>query len=1074
MKTDAANCEYILGLDLGSASIGWALIGLDSSRQPQKLLKAGVRIFEPGVEGSTLEIEQGKDKSKAIARRTARLQRRQLRRRAARQRDLFRLLQSQGLLPESDPNISDASLQRHLILNDLDSALRVSAQGMANLKPGIGSAIEQLLPYYLRKAALDRKLEAYELGRVLYHLIQRRGFKSNRREGKSTKDKVEELGKVKLGISELARDIKTSDARTLGEYFASLDPHSQKVRRRWTARKMFEDEFELIWNTQQAYAPQSLTAELKKEIARLLFYQRPIASQEHLIGHCELEKEERRAPWASLDAQRFRLLQKVNDLMIVLPGQFVEVALTAEERQKTLDALQNAGDQKFTALRKLLALPRQSQFNLERGDEKTLRGNRTNTLMRTAFGEFWDEMTQDEKNAVVKVWVDTESEDRLVDLCLKRWALDEPSARLLAAKNPEDGYCGLSLKAIRKLLPIMETGMSFKTAEKEIYGERFSGGEPRDFLPIVREALPELRNPAVERALSEMRKLVNAIVREYGKPYEIRIEMARELRKSRKEREKTTKNNRDRERLREKAKARILAECGFQNPSRDDVQKALLFDECGGICPYTGRAIEFSSLFGDTQFDVEHIIPLSRYPDDSFLNKTLCYHEENRSVKRGRTPWEAYGTDEERWSAIELRVQKFSNPAKLRRFQLRSEEELGEFTARQMNDTRYTTRLAADLLAELYGGRDISRGDGTNRRVVFATSGQVTATLRRSWLLEGILREAIPSANGESKGKPRTDHRHHAVDAIVIGLTNEKTIKMMSTVAAQAVATRLGSRTFRSIQSPWPSFVDSIRPQVEQMIISHRPEHKMTGALHDETNYGRPYDQGKKTYVHIRKPLASLSAKDIEGIVDPMIRATVHSKADALGGDLSKCETANDWPTLTASDGRQIPIRKARIRKVMKVTQIAQGSRQRFVQPGNNHHVTVFAQLDVNGRERWDSVPVSLLKVSERKRRGERIVQRNYLDAEESVFKFSLMGGDTVELHKSCDHKNGVCSPALYRLRSIESDGHLFLVRITDARLIKDIAASGERWRPCADALRKLDCRKVVVDLLGRVHPASD
>lgn len=227
MNRNTAATQYTLGLDLGSASIGWALVELDSYHRPTGLLNAAVRIFEPGVEGSSLDIEQGKDKSKAVARREARLHRRQLRRRAARQRDLFLLLQRQEFLPAAPDSSADLSSQRHQVLNELDRAL--AAELRLHIAAQDAEAVEQVLPYYLRKLALDRKLTAYELGRVFYHLIQRRGFKSNRREGKKQKD---DIGEVKAGISELSAQIAASGARTLGEYFAGLNPHQRRIRGR--------------------------------------------------------------------------------------------------------------------------------------------------------------------------------------------------------------------------------------------------------------------------------------------------------------------------------------------------------------------------------------------------------------------------------------------------------------------------------------------------------------------------------------------------------------------------------------------------------------------------------------------------------------------------------------------------------------------------------------------------------------------------------------------------------------------------------------------------------------------------
>ena len=895
----------------------------------------------------------------------------------------------------------------------------------------------------------------------------------NRREGKKQN---EEIGKVKAGISELSAQIAASGARTLGEYFAGLNPHERRIRSRWTARSMYENEFSLIWQSQQAHRQDLLSEEFKAQLCELLFFQRPIAAQEHLIGFCELEARERRAPWVSLEAQRFCVLQKVNNLAVIIPGDLSERKLWASERKDVYELLDQEADQSFPAIRRKLGL-KQAHFNLERSGEKKLRGNRINALMRRVFADSWQEMPYETQTEIVSRWASAESEDELVTWLKTNWALDECAARELAKSHPEHGYCSLSLKALCKVLPRMANGEAYETVRRALYPDLFKPKTPLDVLPVGRKALPPLRNPAVERALTELRKVVNAIVREYGKPYEIRIEMARELRRSRKERGEATRRIRTNQKNREEAKAKIPRECGIQNPSRADIEKALLFEECNGICPYTGRTIEFTSLFGDSQFDIEHIIPLSHCPDDSFLNKTLCYHEENRSRKRGRTPWEAYGADEEQFNLIVQRVQSWMprNEAKLRRFLLRSESELEAFTARQMNDTRYTTRLAVDLLSTLYGGRDVPRGDGTNRMVIHATTGMVTATLRKSWGLEAILREAAPAANAEHRGNPRTDHRHHAIDAITIALTSEATVQRMSVAAANAPGWQQDRRVFRTLESPWPNFVDSIRPIVQGMIVSHRPEHKMSGAFHDETNYGRPRLEGKKSYVHVRKLISGLGEKDVASIVDPVVRRAVKEKFDSLGGDLRRCESANDWPTLLAANGRIIPIRKARIRRVLDVSVIGRGSRERFVKPSNNHHVEIFAKLDERGKEaRWESIVVSLLEAAERKRKGEPIVAHTYPEPDDYVFKFSLMGGDTVELHRNCDHSAALCVSALYRLRSIEGAGVLFFVRVTDARLKKDIASAKERWRPGADALRRMDCKKIVVDLLGKTHLASD
>ncbi len=166
-----------------------------------------------------------------------------------------------------------------------------------------------------------------------------------------------------------------------------------------------------------------------------------------------------------------------------------------------------------------------------------------------------------------------------------------------------------------------------------------------DFLPPV-ERWQEIRNPGVTRTLTELRKVMNAIIRQSGRPMEIRIELARDLRQTKAQREKSWKKEpRESSVSRDKAAKKILDEVGLGRPSNDDIRKVLLAEECQFTCHYTGRTIQMAALIGrDSQYDIEHIIPFSRPLDNSFANLTLCYHEENRNVKRNQTPGEAYSS----------------------------------------------------------------------------------------------------------------------------------------------------------------------------------------------------------------------------------------------------------------------------------------------------------------------------------------------------------------------------------------------------------------------------------------------
>lgn len=1054
-----AQPKYALGIDLGSASLGWAMIALDKSENPVRILNAGVRIFDPAVTGN---IERGQDESNAVARRNARLVRRQLRRRAARQKELFQILQKHDLLPTSSSSFGDTSEQRHQTLNQLDKQLAAKWSSKS-----AGASFADLPLYCLRRAALYQPLDLYEIGRIVYHLSQRRGYKSNRREGGKPK-KDDDTGKVVQGISDLQSAMGTM---TLGEYFATLDPHAQKVRRRWTSRSMYEDEFARIWQAQSAHYPKILTEVLHREIKHLLFFQRPIKAQAHLIGNCELEPDQRRASWATLEAQRFRVLQKVNDLEVIYPGKIHGVPLTPEQRQIVFALLDEKGDQKFETIRKRLGLGENVGFNLQRGGDKTLRGNNVNKLMLDAFGDRWRTMPEGEKRRVIDEWRSIEAPESLKRHALSAWNICEEKADKLANTKAPDGYCNLSRKAINRLMPLLMEGVRFAAAKQQIPEYRPKLKEPLPSIPPVHEALPTLRNPAVERALTETRKVVNAIIAKYGKPVQVRVELARDLKKSRQDRAKITKALNEKKKERDNARA-LLREIPIQQPSRDDIEKVLLFQECGGICPYTGKPIEFSSLFGsEPQFDVEHIIPFSRFPDNSFKNKTLCYHEENRHVKGGKTPFEAY-PDPETYAAILNRVRAWPvpNKEKQRRFELHTLEELEGFTNRRLTDTQYASRLACELISTLFGGEKVPNGDGTNRQVVFASSGTVTASLRKTWGLEAILREPEPSSNGQNKGKPRTDHRHHAIDAITIALTAQRVIQSLSRSASADPIFPQTHRAFRGLQCPWPDFVPSIRPHIERLITSHRPEHKLSGGLHKETIYGEPYAIQGKHFVNVRRSLSSLTAKQIENIVDEKIKAAVISKLAEHGGNskLFIMEQPETLPFLTTYKGKRIFIKRVRVREAASLDTLRELPGNRFVEPNSIHHVEIFVVRE-HGRERWHGEVVDIMQAFERLRKKQPIVRRalDLGDGVEAEFLFSLLKGDTVEM-------NFQGARQLFRVKKFYSAGPIWFTGVNNAQSDDEQKRAKTTWSRTPNALKEMNMRKVMIDLLGKVHPAND
>ena len=1039
--------QYILGLDIGASSIGWAILGAPKGK-PANLIRLGARVFDAGMEEG--DFAAGKENSRNAARRQARQARRLLSRRVRRQRKVFNLLVKAGLLPAGDPAE---------VLPALDAALRAKfIRPMPKHSPERRQA-EQVLPYRLRAMALTEKLEPFELGRAIYHLGQRRGFLSNR---KAPPKKDEKLGEVKEHIHKLEKQMKDAGAETLGQYLAGLDSETERIRRRWTSRAMYLAEFAKIWAAQTIHHPGILNQELGKRLHRAIFHQRPLKSQAGLIGTCEFERGRKRAPWGLTLAQRFRLLQQVVNARIVAPHG-ADRYLTADERDALLRVLEREGDLSFSKARKLLNLPRGHGFNWESGGEDRFLGNRTNAKLAGIFGDRWWAFTDAERDQIVEDVLSIHKDDALTRRGQRRWGLDAEAAAKFGQTALEDGYCGLSRQALAKLVPMLQDGVPYSMAVKEIYGERRT--EPADCLPPPAPTYPHIRNPMVLRVLAELRKVVNAIVKEHGKPAAIRVELARDMRRSKKQRTESWKKMRQNERDRKKAAEKIAQETRVQEPGRADVEKVLLAEECNWQCPYTGKSISMSSLLGPSpEFDVEHIIPFSRCLEDSFVNKTLCEVKENRDHKRNRTPYEAYGASPDRWQDILSRVKRFKGSAaegKLRRFQQETIEGIDEFTDRQLTDTRYATRQATQYLALLYGG--IYEKEG--RRFIQAGKGGTTAYLRNEWQLNTIL--------GDGGAKSRDDHRHHAVDAVAIALTDAGTVKMLSDAAARAA--REGRRRFGRIEDPWPGFLDDVRQAVEGMVVSHRISRKVNGPLHEETNYGpsRERDaQGKPVFFSVRKRLDALAASDVENIADERVREIVKAKVDALGGDPKKAfASAENHPCIQTKHGRRIPIHAVRIRKSEAMIGVGQGPRQRYVASGSNHHVEIFEVKDKNGRTRWKGRVVSRYEAMGRQATRRPVVDRT--PPEGGRFIFSLTSGEIVQLagDQGRQEQYRVRTVSLSKSGSIE----IAAARLTDARLKDNIIKSGDWLRiRSMETLAQMCCRKVIVTPLGEIRYAND
>lgn len=1055
---DNVHTPYILGLDIGVASIGWAVLELDADGCPRGIRRAGVHLFQAGIDAGKSDPEtamlQGREQSRAKPRRDARSMRRQTWRRARRKRKALNALIRIGLLPEGDVRTPEA-IDRYLKAFDAGLRERWATGDHTNA---------QTLFYRLRAAAVAGPIERHDLGRALYHLAQRRGFLSNR---KSPDRAGEDRSEMKQQIGELAGLIAAHDPPTLGAYLASIDPDEQRIRGRWTARSMYTDEFDRIWNAQAA--AHGLTDVQRAEIEDAIFRQRPLKDQSHLVGRCSLLPDHKRAPIAERVSQRFRVMQQVNHLRIVLDDS-TERPLSRDERQRLIDALLKDGDLTVAKARTTAGLPRGSTLSIERGGEKKLIGHRTDARLRSIFGdERWDALDEEAKDGVVHAVRSIREPDVLRRMGINRWGLDNAAADALGDTTLEEGHAAHCREALARLTDRMEhDGLSYSEARKDEYPGSFESTDPVDLLPPLEDWESDLRNPSVARAMTELRKVVNAIIRRWGKPARIHVEMARDLKSGRGKREKIAKRMRDRETERERAAKAIADALGIREPVRWMIEKWMLAEECGWQCPYTGRHFGAQELLGrESQFDVEHIWPYSKSLDNSYQNKTICQHEENRSRKKGRTPSGAYAPEE--LAAIVERVKKFrGDPFTVREKVRRFAEPIDEgFTARHLQETRYIGRLACDYLGLLYGGRAEDVGGETRRQRIVTPAGGLTAWLRRGWGLNAVL--------SDSDEKERDDHRHHAIDAIVVACADQRAIQLLAS-AAERMERAGKDRPFDAIDPPWPSFVGDAGAAIGPILVSHRLSKRVRGGLHKDTNYSRPHtSKGGGTHHRLRTELSALTANDLEQgrILDKRAEAAIRVRLAELGepNPAKAFKNPANLPTVRGHGGKPVTLRRVRVAESLNPVTIGRGVNERQVKNESNFHTVVYEYPDKKGRRVWAHKVVSLLDAARAAGGGEggKGFRPILPDLPEGArVLFTLTNGECLEMAdpKHPDRRE------IFRIRQI-SEGDLLVIRTTDNRKSAISGKDRIRIKGSGDKLRELGARKVRVTLLGEVVGAG-
>jgi CRISPR-associated endonuclease Csn1 len=916
------------GLDIGIASVGWAVLN------ETRIVDLGVRCFdkaETAKEGEPLNL----------ARRSARLLRRRLRRRAGRLTKLARLLKREGL-------ITDVNILKQ--------------------PPAKGFKTPNL--WQLRTDALDRKLDPEEWARVLYHLVKHRGFHwiSKAEEKKADEDK--EGGAVKKGLAGTKRLMQEKQYHTAAEMVIREFPDAHRNKRgdysKALSRALLSEELATLFKRQRALGNLHTSPDLEEKLldrkTGLLWAQKPALSGEDLLkmlGKCTFKKAEYRAPKASFTVERHVWLTRLNNLRIVVDGK--TRSLTDAERRFVLPLpYLKASDFSYKQLGNALvkegflskdsfkfaglSYPSQRQKDEEKAknpeDEKLVKLFGWQTL-RSAFKEAgiddeWQKISVaaldgqpqllDDIAKVLSVYKEDEEVERELN------KLDLPSKEktveaLLTTRF--DTFSNLSLKALYYILPYMEAGMRYDEACVEA-GYHHSqlhvvDGEEHKYLPPLysgrdkngrlqfNEDLDIPRNPVVLRALNQARKVVNALIKAYGSPHEVHIEMARDLSSPLDERRKIEAEQKDYRDRNEKDRAAFNAEFNASGELKGrNFEKWQLYREQHCKCAYSLAPLDINRLFEPGYVDIDHALPYSRSFDDSKNNRVLVLAHENRN-KGNMTPYEYLGGKEnsERWRQFVAYVNsnKIYRQAKRNRLLKRDfgEEEAREFSERNLNDTRYICRFFKNSV-ECY----LKLADDSSAKRCVVVSGQLTSFLRARW--------------GLTKVRADSD-RHHALDAAVVAACSHSMVKRLSDYSrrkeleqvregftdmetGEIVNIAMRDQLEQHFPSPWPQFrqellsrlccdivanpdtgklttifhndIERLRHEIQRLgsytseeldrlrtlFISRAPQRRNSGAVHKETIYAQPKKLKEKGSVTQKIAVSDLKLGDIDKLVD--------------------------------------------------------------------------------------------------------------------------------------------------------------------------------------------------------------
>lgn len=880
--------RYILGLDIGIASVGWAVLENNIDGEPIKIERLGVRIFDKAEQPKT-------GASLAEPRREARGQRRTIRRRRHRKDRIKQLIQQNDIMTR----VEMAEMFEHL---QFETSV-----------------------YELRVQALERALTKQEFVRVLIHLAQRRGYKSN---SKSEEAKDKENGKVKSAISENKKCMEENGYRTIGEMLLNDDrfwecnpdgtkifvPHNHPDDYRTTVeRSMVEDEIRLIFSRQHALGVPYATSEFEEAYLEIWGSQRnfdegpggksPYGGNmiEKMLGHCTFEKDEPRAAKGSYSAEYFRLLQDVNHLRLV-KNNGESCALTREQKQIYIDLVMKSAAASYAQLRKKLELSNDISFNMLRyGSDEIGKVERKKLGHMKFYHEMRKALNTVQKDAISTVSWEQRDEIARILLCYK--SDDKRKAQLEKLDIPREFIpalltlstsktAHLSAKALRKLIPYLEEGMTYAEACKEVYGEQKSSITKKNKLSLF--DIEPINNPVVRRAVSQTIRVINAVVREYGAPEVVRVELAREMGKPYDVRTQMTKKQEANAKRNEELRQQIKKIKGAE-PTGQDIVKFKLFQDQNGVCLYSGQNLDITRLFEAGYVDVDHIIPYSISFDDSYTNKVLVRSPENRQ-KGNRIPADYFKSDPARWQRFETLVNTQVHNWKKKRnllTQALSEEQKNGFKQRNLVDTQYIARVIYNLINDHLQFAETGKYD--KKRRTQAVNGAITAHVRKRLGIQKIREDG---------------DLHHAADAAVVACVSPGMIQKITQYTKHRECIRKTKEGYLDTETgelmtreaydakysprfpaPWERFRQELEArlsdnpaeeiarlhlatydseeEIKPVFVSRKQTHKISGAAHEATIRSAKKPGGSIS----KKPLTSLSLNkktgEIEGYYAP-------------------------------------------------------------------------------------------------------------------------------------------------------------------------------------------------------------